>query len=31
MLTFSLNHCSTMDAVNIGAAVVGSMEDTNDN
>ena len=32
MLTFSLNHCSvdTMDLVNIGAAVVGSIDNTNE-
>ena len=31
ILTLNLNHCSTMDAVNIGAAVIGNIEDTSDN
>ena len=28
---FSLNHCSATDVVNIGAAVVTNIEETNDN
>ena len=31
ILTLNLNHCSTMDIVNVGAAVVGNIEDTNGN
>ena len=31
ILIFNLNHCSTIDIVNVGAAVVGSIEDTNGN
>ena len=31
ILMFSLNHCSATDVVNIGAAVVTNIEETNDN
>ena len=31
ILMFSLNNCSATDVVNIGAAVVGNIEDTNGN
>ena len=31
IIFFGLNHCSATDVVNIGAAVVTNIEETNDN
>ena len=31
ILMFSLNHCSTMEVLNVGAAVITNIEDTNGN